>query len=161
MGDGYKGIKVSYSIEETPLGTGGAIKQAMDLCTTSLVAVVNGDTILDIDLQALTESHKVSAREISMALVNVDDVSRYGSVELTEGQIAGFSEKGKSGAGFINGGTYLLTIPGVNLPEGAFSFEDEILKKKYSVVNPFLCENYFIDIGIPSDYYKACHTFKS
>lgn len=161
IGESYQGVEISYSIEEAPLGTGGAIRQAMELCNSSVVLIVNGDTFLDLDLQAFAENHQASNKNISMALVNIEDVSRYGSVDLASGKIIGFSEKGKIGAGFINGGTYLLNNSAIFLPEEAFSFEETVLKKQFSEINPFLCSNYFIDIGIPSDYYKACSTFKS
>jgi len=160
IGEEYKGVKVSYSVEDSPLGTGGAIKQALSFCNSSDVLIVNGDTYLEIDFQALYKSHEETKSFISMALVNMDDVSRYGSVKLKEGKIVGFSEKGESGQGYINGGTYLVSSIHLELPNDAFSFEDTILKGSFSKINPFLCESYFIDIGIPSDYYKACETFK-
>lgn len=160
IGNEYKGVKVSYSIEESPLGTGGAIKQAMSLCSSSDILIVNGDTYLEIDFQEFFKSHKKINAIMSMALVNMDDVSRYGSVKLHGEKIIGFSEKGASGGGYINGGAYLLSSVHLDLPDQAFSFEDVVLKELFSEINPFLCESYFIDIGIPSDYYRACETFK-
>lgn len=159
IGNCYKNIKISYSVEDQPLGTGGAIRQALGVCITHDILVTNGDTYLDIALQSFYFSHKSSEKGISMALVNMDDLSRYGSVTLSDGKIIGFYEKGKKGSGIINGGAYLLSTSDIKLPPGPFSFENTILKKQHQEINPFICNGLFIDIGIPDDYFKACKIF--
>lgn len=161
VGEQYKSAKISYSVEKEPLGTGGAIRQALEFCSAQDVLVTNGDTFLDVSLEKFYQSHKLSAKNISMALAKVEDLSRYGSVNVSENKIVGFAEKGESGEGIINGGMYLLFRPSISLPAGSFSFEEVILRQHYREINPFLCDGYFIDIGIPSDYFKACNTFKS
>lgn len=159
IGEVYKNVKISYSVEKKALGTGGAIKQALDLCDSEHVLVTNGDTYIDIDLQRFYKNHISFNKSVSMALVNVSDVARYGSVKLSGSDIVGFSEKGQSGSGLINGGIYLINKEKSALNSGAYSFEDAFLKKEYLSVNPFICNGFFIDIGIPSDYFKACEIF--
>ncbi|MFP1785996.1 nucleotidyltransferase family protein [Lonsdalea quercina] len=159
IGEVYKGVKISYSVEKKALGTGGAIKQALDLCNSEHVLVTNGDTYVDIDLPVFYENHISFNKSVSIALVNVVDVARYGSVKLSGSDIVGFSEKGRSGSGLINGGMYLINKEKSSLNSGAYSFEDVFLKQKYPLINPFICNGFFIDIGIPSDYFKACEVF--
>lgn len=160
IGNSYQGLDIQYSIEHEALGTGGAIAQAMDHCITDHVLITNGDTYLDIDLLSYFNSHTSSGKSISMALVRVEDVARYGSVTCRDNKIISFNEKGNAGEGYINGGMYLFTRKDVLLPVEKFSFEEIVLKQQYMDINPFECGGFFIDIGIPDDYYKACDVFK-
>jgi len=57
FGDDYKGISITYSVENTPLGTGGAIKKALDCCNEKYVFIVNGDTYFDVDLKQMKDFH--------------------------------------------------------------------------------------------------------
>ena len=53
FGTHYRGMEIVYSPEDTPLGTGGAIKRALSLCREDWVAVLNGDTYFDVDFSTL------------------------------------------------------------------------------------------------------------
>ncbi|MDR1883545.1 MAG: nucleotidyltransferase family protein [Prevotella sp.] len=151
---------ISYVVEEYPLGTGGAIKLAFGKVKGEDAFVMNGDTFFDIDSDLLLEFHKSKKPDISLALKPMFDFDRYGSVELdSEQRITRFNEKRHKEAGLINGGVYIVAkavFVKLALPE-KFSFEKDVMETHVHDVNIYGSEqdNYFIDIGIPSDFEKA------
>lgn len=163
VGQRWAGMEVAYSHESSPLGTGGAIRQAAGMVRGRGVHLANGDTYLryrPAELEALTLE---AGARLGVALARVDDVGRYGAVELHESFVTGFVEKGGNGAGWINAGNYFLSEEGIALlPEAeAFSFEERVLR-------PWAGNGYvlgdtrtidFIDIGIPEDYFRAQRMF--
>jgi D-glycero-alpha-D-manno-heptose 1-phosphate guanylyltransferase len=157
--DRFRKIQVSYSVEHEPLGTGGAIKKALGLLESQLVFILNGDTFLEMDFCDMLSAHRESHADVTLALKQVSDVSRYGHV-LTEGQrIIAFHEKGATGCGFINGGVYLLSanlFDRFDLPD-TFSFEKDFLYPRCGelLLHGFSADGYFIDIGVPEDYLRA------
>jgi D-glycero-alpha-D-manno-heptose 1-phosphate guanylyltransferase len=163
FGPAYRGMPLHYSVEESPLGTGGAIRLAGDQVGRDPVFVLNGDTFLELDYGAMREAHSDLGVELSVAVCRVPDISRYGALKVSHGRIEAFLEKGPGGPGLINAGTYILSrallesIP----PTGAFSFERELLEPRVADVRPaaFLAEGLFIDIGVPEDYARAQHLF--
>jgi len=160
FGDRFKNIELVYSIEDKPLGTGGAIKKALDLVKNKEIFVLNGDTFFDIKLQSM----ELEDSKILIALKKMINVDRYGAVKIDDNNyITSFVEKQFFKECFINGGIYLLKeniFDGFDLDE-KFSFEDFLsknfkkLKAKGSVFN-----DYFIDIGIPEDYKRAQEDLK-
>lgn len=163
FGEDYRGMALRYSVEHTPMGTGGAIRLAVDHVTALPVFVLNGDTYLELDYRTMLAAHQQSGASLSVAVCNVPDVSRYGALELEGNIIHGFHEKGRTGSGFINAGAYLLStgtlqqIP-VNV---AFSFEQQLLVPHVVELQPmaFRTEDRFIDIGIPEDFERAQQLF--
>lgn len=159
FGASWKGMPVAYVTEDSPLGTGGAIRRALEQAEETSVFVFNGDTWLDLDYGAMDGLHRSSQAVITLALSRVSDMSRYGGVELSGGKISGFIEKGRSGAGWINGGVYILSrnFPWpANLAE-KFSFETDVLfpllpSLRHAV---FLSSGGFLDIGVPEDLDRA------
>ncbi|EAL7336265.1 NTP transferase domain-containing protein, partial [Campylobacter jejuni] len=102
--DEFLGIKIKYSIEKEPLGTGGAIKEALKFIKNEAY-VLNGDTIFDIDLKKLILNNS----KICLALKQMNDFDRYGTVELdSKNYIKLFKEKEFKKQGLINGGIYFL-----------------------------------------------------
>lgn len=161
FGPSYGGAQIAYVRETSPLGTGGAIRAALPFVGAPDVFVLNGDTIADVDLRAMYAQHKRSGDLLTVALMQVPDSARYGTVRMSAGHIERFSEKGLGGQGCINVGIYLLRrdlFDSLPLPE-VFSFEKEILTDRPGDLRPgaFLSEGYFIDIGIPEDYARAQH----
>ena len=157
FGDAYGGAEIVYSREETPLGTGGAIRQALERCETEDVIVVNGDTYFDADLAALLRTHREKRAALTLSLKPMSGFDRYGTVTLTaEGRIAGFHEKQAVKAGLINGGVYAIRKDAAKaMPEGRFSFEKEVLEPLALPTYGVISDGYFIDIGIPEDYFRA------
>lgn len=162
FGDSYRNMEIRYSVEDTPLGTGGAVKKAMEQVVGTAVWVLNGDTFFDVDLSDLSAlSSRHPDCPLVFALRRVDDVSRYGEVRIdADGRVLAFAEK-EEGArpGTVNGGLYLVRtewMRRLDLPE-KFSFENDVLAVVWrqtpvyaQAFNPF-----FIDIGVPDDYNKA------
>jgi len=163
FGDGYRGLVLRYSIESEPLGTGGAMRLASLHAHAPDVFVLNGDTYLELDFRAMLEAHARAATSFSMAICHVPDVERYGALELDDGIVTGFHEKGRSGPGWINGGTYILgpELRASLRSEGAFSFEHDLLVPEVGRIRPlaFRAPGLFIDIGIPDDYLRVQRMF--
>ena len=152
-----------YSVEDRPLGTGGALRLAADHVSHWPVFVLNGDTFLEIDYRAMRESHVQGREQMSMAVCRVADAGRYGTLDLQEDHVRGFSEKGNVGPGFINAGAYLLSEAVLDrIPRGEpFSFEQQLLVPEVSAIRPaaFATDGLFIDIGVPEDFARAQHLF--
>lgn len=164
FGDSFLGIDVVYSQEDTPLGTGGAIKQAFHQFSLEEALVLNGDTYVQTNLHHFIE--KCQGSKLGMVLKQVDDANRYGKVDISGEYVVSFNEKTQDiQAGLINAGIYYVTddaLQAVPL-EDVFSFEKDFLEphiQKFQV--PYVqSEEYFIDIGIPESYAQACRELKS
>lgn len=164
--DEYQGLSLQYAIEEQPLGTGGAILNALSFVDNDMPCfVLNGDTFIKLNYANMLMNHRMSEARMSMALRSVPDCSRYGQVILDENvNITEFRERGNQESGWINAGLYLLDkkiFSGFKLPD-CFSFEKDFLFKHLQKIQPkgFLADDYFIDIGVPEDYERAVIEFK-
>ncbi|HSN60466.1 MAG TPA: nucleotidyltransferase family protein [Ferruginibacter sp.] len=149
-----------FSIEEEPLGTGGAIKFASKKATEENVLIVNGDTLFKINMATLSAFHFNHKASCTIALKPMQDFDRYGLVEIdSAGQVQSFSEKQFCKNGLVNGGVYILNIASflqLNFPQH-FSFEKDFLAKQVTnqKIAGLVQDEYFIDIGIPEDLKKA------
>jgi D-glycero-alpha-D-manno-heptose 1-phosphate guanylyltransferase len=152
------GVSYSLSLEQEPLGTGGAIRQGCTLTKTGTALILNGDTFFRIDLAALSAFHAEKDADCSLCLKPMRDFDRFGVVELDETQrVTSFREKQHYTAGLINGGVYALNTRRFldeGLPE-KFSFEKDYLEKGDRSLYGIVQDNYFIDIGIPEDYRRV------
>lgn len=157
-GKKYKSINIIYSIEKTPLGTGGAIKMAFEYVEQEEVFILNGDTYFDVDFKALLNKHKQERNDLTVALKPMRNYDRYGSVITESNRIIEFKEKIYMHEGLINGGIYAAESSlASKLPNmDSFSFEKEFLEKSCALkFGYFIADTFFIDIGIPEDYDKA------
>jgi len=157
------GVKIRYSEEKAPLGTGGAVKLAGSLIEADVFLVLNGDSYLDINLNQLIEFHELQEALATLALVEVHNPDRYGLVEIDKDyHITNFREKGAvSKSSLINGGIYIFhkKIFGF-IPEGNISLEKNIfpiLMGKCFYGEPH--KAYFIDIGTPEEYDRVQKEF--
>jgi D-glycero-alpha-D-manno-heptose 1-phosphate guanylyltransferase len=158
----YRNIKISYSREEYPLLTGGAIKKALKECEEESILIINGDTFFDVDLNGLINIHKNNNADITIALKYLENFERYGTVEFNNNKIIAFEEKKYKEKGYINGGIYVIkkNLLELNL-ENKFSLEEYITNKVLDInIFAFLSDGYFIDIGVPADYEKVQIDFK-
>jgi len=162
--DGTKwGVKIKYSEEKEPLGTGGAIKLADNLIKNDNFLVLNGDSYLDINFDELIKFHKLKEALATLALVEINKPDRYGVVEIDKDyHITSFREKGTaSKSNLVNGGIYVFHKKILNfIPEGKVSLEKDIFPKL--IGKGFygkLHRVYFIDIGVPEDYSRIQKEF--
>lgn len=159
FGGSYKGIRIDYSQEDSPLGTGGAIKQALSRCHQPDVFVLNGDSFCEVDYDCMARdmAHLPEATAL-VAVKGLTDYDRYGSVNFDAShRIASFEEKAFKARGYINTGIYLLRKDSLDAMPDVFSFESDYLENVVSEgrVYAFVTEGLFIDIGIPEDYFHA------
>jgi len=160
FGDSHRGTRLIYSQEPAPLGTAGALRFALPLLKSENVLALNGDTFCDVDFNALYHWHNAHRANATIALVHLPDTSRYGCVMTDEQyRVVRFEEKKEnSGAGWINGGVYLLKRQFIeSIPTGqAVSIEREtfpnwIGRRLYG----WQSTGRFIDIGTPESYSSA------
>jgi len=164
FGDGSKfGVQLHYVFEEEPLGTAGAIKNAVHK-VTGTIFVCNGDILTGVDLVALREEH---ARHKAIATIHtraVDDPSQFGVVETDrEGRVLRFVEKprpGETSARDINAGTYVLEPEALDaIPSGQkVSIERETFPKLIEQTHRVFAvstSDYWIDVGRPATYVQA------
>lgn len=156
FGDSYNEISITYSFENTPLGTGGAIKKALECCKEDNVFIINGDTYFDLDLKGMNALHIEKNSSLTIAVKPMSKFERYGAVVIEDDIIKKFEEKKPTLEGKINGGIYLINSKIMSLThEKSFSFEKVILESGLVEIYAFESNGYFIDIGVPEDYYKA------
>lgn len=166
FGNRFKNIEIIYSIEDQPLGTGGAIWLALQKCTQKHLIILNGDTFFPVPLHALKKIHAAKKAETTIALKKIDDAARYGTVCLSEDSfISSFKEKNEASEALINGGIYCLNKPAFlkrNFSQ-KFSFEKDYLETRVSnrIFAGHVFNSYFLDIGIPDSLKKAGEDFTS
>jgi NDP-sugar pyrophosphorylase family protein len=155
------GVRVSYSHETEFLGTAGALKLAEVYIHEEECFVMNGDSLFATDLNALLHYHRAKKARATLALAQVENTRRYGSVSLNEaGQIVSFIEKRESAEdGMINAGIYVFAreVFAMIPPGQPVSLEQDILpgligRSLYGLPS----SGYFVDIGLPADYAKLC-----
>jgi len=163
FGDGRRwGVQIAYAVERELLGTAGAIGNAQSFIEETFL-VLNGDSYLEADFQALIESHRrrraADPRTVgTIAAVAIDDAAAYGTLELdSQGRILCFREKAEAGPGWINGGIYVLEPEIMDfIPAGrAVSIEKEtfplVLERGWHLY-AYPIEGFFVDIGTPEGY---------
>jgi len=158
FGDHFNNVVLVYEIEKKPLGTGGAVRQALERCHSDHVYVFNGDTYLDLEVDQV-ESFWREHRAPLIVAREVSDTSRYGRLNVKEGRIIDFAEKKSSGPGLINSGSYVF--PKHLFDDFScgrkFSLETDFLSKRVrnEHFSFFVSKGFFIDIGFPEDLVRA------
>ena len=159
FGDYWGHIPLSYSVEDKPLGTGGAIKKAMQTKGIEEALVMNGDTLLKIDPDVLWNYARKENADIAMTLKFCEDASRFGVVRVnSKNQVDGFEEKRSGASGPINTGLYYIKKSVFSLSKKEiFSFEEDILSLGYKNLKivGMMTDAYFIDMGVPEDFSRA------
>lgn len=165
-GNSFEEAEIVYSIEQSPLGTGGAIAKALSKAQSENVLVVNGDSIIKFDLnQTALQFDKIKKENPNikfptlLTLKPMENVDRYGAVSLSCGRIEAFEEKSFREKCLINAGVYVLCrdVFKTRGTDEVFSFEKDFLEVQVSCKSLYgiVCEGFFIDIGVPEDYAKA------
>ena len=165
FGDEYRGMSLKYSEEDEPLLTGGAIKQALKLINSNCAIVMNGDNYVDIDYNEMYEQHIATSVVATVAVKPMENFDRYGNVIVENGLIQKFIEKEPTEKGLINIGFYVLNKNVFdNMGFGdKFSVEKEFFTA-YAGKLPmgaYIYDGYFIDIGLPDDYFAFQNYIKN
>lgn len=156
----YPLLNYQLSIEEEPLGTGGAIQLACKKASTENVLVLNGDTMFKVNTNKLMSFHDQHEAACTLSLKPMQHFDRYGVVDINkDSYIQSFKEKKFYEQGLINGGVYALHVKkflDLELPE-KFSLEKDYLETYCTTqkMMGLVQDEYFIDIGIPEDLKKA------
>ncbi|WP_321504054.1 nucleotidyltransferase family protein [uncultured Methanoregula sp.] len=153
-------ILISFSEEDVPLGTGGALKKAQSLIQSETFIVMNGDSICDINYQDFYQSHMNKNAMLSMALVRTKETHDFGSVVINNAnEIISFKEKIKShDIGLINAGIYLMQKDIFShMPDNSeFSLEHDFFPDLAGQrCAGFIVNGELIDIGTPDRYKNA------
>jgi NDP-sugar pyrophosphorylase family protein len=161
FGDGTAaGFCIRYAVEETPLGTGGAVRNALDLLDERTI-VLNGDVLTDVDLPAVVAAHDASGAAATLVLTPVPNPAAYGLVETdAAGRVLRFLEKPEPSqitTDTINAGIYVLESRVLDLipPAQNHSIERAFfpaLLARGDLVRAHVHRGYWIDIGTPEKY---------
>ena len=169
--DGRKlGVKMYYSIEEKPMGTAGAVKNAETFFDDGPMLVFNGDILTDINLGKMIKFHEDKKAKVTIALTRVEDPTLYGLIMTDKDQrVLEFREKPSwehVTTNTINAGIYIVDPSIFKLvPKGKeFSFERQLypmLLEKGEKIYGYITDAYWMDIGDPVKYLKAHHDILS
>jgi len=148
-------------VEKMPLGTGGAIAHALDVCGWNEALVINGDTWIDADIAPMLAPLDLAAGELCrMATCDVADLARFGGVTLdSRHRVVGFVEKARLGPGTSSVGLYRTCRAAMcGAPGSGWSFETATLPALVTRGHLFAARlaGRFIDIGMPDDYRRFC-----
>jgi NDP-sugar pyrophosphorylase family protein len=161
FGTTYAGLRLTYSVERSPLGTAGALRQALPYLRSSTILVLNGDSYCAAPMADFLTFHHRQSADFGLVLTPVEDASRYGRVRVgRDGRVLRFEEKSAaSGSGWVNAGIYLVNrslieeVP----PDAPMSLERDLFpawvhgKRCFG----FACRARFLDIGTPESYAEA------
>lgn len=167
LGERSHGVELAYSVESEPLGTGGALRNALATLTGDRWLVLNGDSLFDIALAELAARHEPGT-PLTLSLANVADAARYGSVATDDdGTVTAFAEKSETPtSSWINAGVFVIERSVVEsiASDRPVSLEREVLPALIGRgLRAERLDGYFIDIGIPDDYLRAqqeCEVFE-
>lgn len=153
--------KITWVTEPEPLGTGGAVLNALDMVDGSFF-VLNGDILTDLDLQAMLASHEANSAAATISTIRVEDARPFGLVVTGENaRVLEFREKPADPMpGDINAGTYLLEPEALEgFPRAVdHSIEREVFPKMIERrlgVFAFPSQAYWLDLGTPEKYLRA------
>jgi len=164
LGQNFGPLELAYSFEHTPLGTGGALRNAYGLTSESDVLAMNGDSFCDFDLGALAEAHRRLGAQVTMTVLQQSDRRRAGTVVVGQGgRVVEFQSRPSADTpGLINAGVYMFRREAfLAVPEGRkVSLEEEVFPAMVQTGTLFAVpvEGRFIDIGTPESY-AAAQTF--
>ena len=164
FGDGSAvGLRIHYAVEDTPLGTGGAVKNA-ERYLDEVTVVFNGDVLTDVDLPAVVRAHRETGAAATIVLTPVPNPSAYGLVETdATGRILRFIEKpdpSQITTDTINAGIYVLNTSTLELMPPAVNHSIEraffpALIARGDRLTGFVHRGYWIDIGTPEKYLQV------
>ena len=166
FGDGsHLGISITYAVEDSPLGTGGAIANASRLLTIQedeSILIFNGDVLSAHDLESQIKLHEQSKADVTLHLTEVDDARAYGCVPLdNQGRVLEFLEKMENPKSkTINAGCYIFherairEIPTQTVVSVERDTFPKLLQDKFAIYG-YCDQKYWIDMGTPQSFLRA------
>jgi mannose-1-phosphate guanylyltransferase/phosphomannomutase len=164
FGDGSSlGMHIHYSVEETPLGTAGSVKNAQDFLDDTFI-VISGDALTNFNLTKLVEHHQNAKTLATLAIYNLANPVDYGVISInSQGYITRFQEKPSRGSimsDYVNTGIYVLEPDILNYikPDLPFDFANDLfpmLHEQGHKLNSFIAEGYWCDVGNIAEYMRA------
>jgi NDP-sugar pyrophosphorylase family protein len=162
------GARVRYSWEQPRvLGSAGGPRLALPMIDADPFLIVNGDTLTDVDVEALADAHAASGARVTLALVPNREFTRYGGVQLDgEGRVIGFVRRGPAAAGsyhyigvqVADASVFQGLAPGV--PASSIGgIYDELFTAQPGSVRGFVSDAEFWDVGTAGDYWRTSHAF--
>jgi NDP-sugar pyrophosphorylase family protein len=154
----WKGVRVKYSIEDLPLGTGGALLKAMDP-NCDIVLLVNGDTFQDIPLAELVASLDGADAIAAVGISSVSSTGDFGCLELDKNSfVSSWKEKSQNGQGIVYSGVaaistrHLKDLSAALFAEVPFSFEEHVVPALLAKgkIKGVMVTGLFYDIGTPA-----------
>ncbi len=161
LGDSFGQIGLTYATEDQPLGTAGALRNALPHIDSDVALVLNGDSHCPCDFAALLAARESHDAAGAILLTHVEDASPYGAVETNDaGHIIAFHEKGQSGPGWVNAGIYALKRDFIqSIPENeTVSIETRTFPgavRKGLCIIGYQTNESLLDIGVPERYAEA------
>jgi mannose-1-phosphate guanylyltransferase len=154
--------RITWVTETEPLGTGGAIVNALDAVGEEPFFALNGDILTDLDLTAMHAFHRERGASVTIALQHVEDARAFGLVATDgDGRVLEFREKPEDPIpGDVNAGTYLIdpAVLGRWTADREISIEREIFPAVIEAGHPvygFVTDAYWMDLGTPEKYLQA------
>lgn len=169
FGDSFMGVPVEYSIESTPMGTGGGLlRAASKLNSKDPFLLLNGDTYFDVCLGELKKKYKQTAAAVVFSSFESNDTERYMGLEVYSEKITGLNIKpdSKSSSVLVNGGVYLMGPRAIEILSKHHSLNEKFslettgfteLINAQLVMTHIKSTGNFIDIGVPEDFLRAQH----
>lgn len=162
-GSGF-GVRISYMVEDTPLGTAGAVKLAEDRLRDDSFIIISGDAMTDLDLTKLIEHHRTARNNATIALQQVQNPLEFGVVIAEDdGRITRFLEKPSWGEVFsdtINTGIYVLQPDIFEYMDsgGSYDFSKDLFPRMLHEgkrLGGFVVSDYWTDVGNLEQYRQA------
>jgi mannose-1-phosphate guanylyltransferase len=163
VGDGSDlGVRVRYSFESPVLGSAGGPRKALPLLPDEPFFIINGDTLTNVDLNALAENHRTTGALVTIAVIPNDRPDRYGGLIVdASGRFHSVVPPGSQVRSYHVVGVQMAhpaafaRLP-VNVPaESIGALYKDLVKENLGHVRAFLCAADFWDVGTPSDYLEA------
>ena len=170
VGDGSDlSARVRYSWEPVVLGSAGGPRHALPVIDAETFFVVNGDTLTDLDLRAVAETHASTAAVVTLALVPNREPHRYGGVSLdADRRVTGFPRRGVTAEGsyhFIGvqvvSAAAFRALPDNQPVNSVGQVYDDLIAARPGAICGHVCHAAFWDVGTPTDYWTTSMAFAS
>jgi NDP-sugar pyrophosphorylase family protein len=159
VGDGTgTGLRVRYSWEQPLLGSAGGPRKALPILDTDRFLLINGDTLTDVSVAAVTEAHERSGALVTMAVIPNPRPKYYGGVDVRDGVVCGFRNTGPNfhfiGVQVVEASVF-AGLPDDRPSNSVGALYPALMQARPDAIRAFVCDASFDDIGTPTDYLET------